>query len=260
MPPVTPQDIPLEQSERLPFTPASLASIPGAPSFVLRSPTRRDERHHRRLLREEGIVQHSDEAIRAELFVALAAIWSPEDFDRHAPRIREYYAAVDEFRLQAKDNADLKFEWDEAAEQEIQQVVADTTRAWPPLRRMIADNGDASDLRAPMLAAVIVESWTGLATKPRLDRGYLSLDTAQALFDDLAGFEDEHAKEHGLTTGEATVDLFVALMNRMYLGEDAEKNSASPSPSPARRASSRKSAASGGSKAPASSPKTPVTA
>lgn len=254
-PGVTPQDIPLEQSERVDFTPASLKDVPSAPVFVLRSPTRRDERHHRRLIREEGIVRHPEESIRAEIFTALKALWSPEDYDQHAPRIREYFEALDAYRLQLADDPDLTFEWD--GEEAIQRVVSDAVRTWPELRRMTADNAEANEMQAPLIAAVIVESWTGLATRRELDRGYLTTGCAESLIADLGAFEKANEKKHKLKAGTAALELFVAAMNRLYLSDEEVGNSASPSPSPSPPTSSPAKKGRGRSKASASSPATP---
>lgn len=258
-PGVTPQDIPLEQSERVDFTPASLKAIPSAPVFVLRSPTRRDERHHRRLIREAGVVMHSDEAIRAEVFIALKALWSPEDYDQHAPRIREYFEALDAYRLQLADDPDLEFGWDKADEEAIQQVVGDATRSWPALLKMNADNADQREMSGPLIAAVVVESWTGLDTRRELDRGYLSMNCAEQLFDDLAEFEKANARKHELEVGTAAVELHVACLRRMYMSAEELGNSESSPPSPAPRKSSKGRAASGKSRKSAASPKTPET-
>lgn len=260
MPPVAPQDIPLEASETASFTPASFVNIPGAPSFTLRSPTKRDERHHRRLMREEGVQQHSDDAIRREIYAALEKLWSPADFAANEPRVRAYYEAIDAFALQRKDDPALVWEYDASEEQAVRGVIADAIKSWPALRRMTADNAEAEEMRAPFIAAIVVERWTGLATERRLDRGYLSVDCAEQLIEDLESFE----REHKLSVGAATVELFVACMRRLYLGEEELGNSASSSPSTTLPASSNATAAPpttpGKLKARGPSRKTPATA
>lgn len=255
MPPILPQDIPLEASETANFTPPSLKDIAGAPSFVLRSPTKRDERHHRRLMREEGLVTHGDEAMRAEIFVALEHLWSPEDFADHEPRVRAYYAALDEFALQKRDDDTIEWQYDAVEEEAVRTVVNEATRTWAKLRRMVADNLEANDLRAPIIAAIVIDSWTGLDVKRKLDRGYVSVETAQNLIEALEALENKH----GLDAGKAGLELFVACLNRLYLTEVELGNSESSPPSPTPPASSSDTAASGKSPKSGRSRKTPAT-
>lgn len=260
MPPIKSQDIPLEASETVSFTPESLAAIPGAPVFTLRSPTKRDERHHRRLIREDGLIQHSDEALRGEIFTALAALWTPEDYERHAARIRDYYTAVDDFALQRRDDPELKWEWPAEEETAVRTAIGDAIKAWPKLRRMTADNAEFQEMRAPLIAAVVIASWSELATERHLDRGYLSLDCAEQLIEDLEAFERKHEVTHKLDAGTATFELYAACIRRLYLDEEEVGNSVSSPPSPTPPPSSSARRATGRSKARATSPETPAIA
>lgn len=225
-----PQDFPLEASETLVFTPSSLRDISNAPSFVLRAATPRDKRFHRRLITEEGLRTHNTETIRKCVLDGLRQLWEPQDYDRHAPIITDYWQQQDDFVLQRKDNPELEWSFDP----EIQSAVGDLTQrvaeAYPPLRRMLADNNDFGEMIAPVLAAVVVQDIRGLSINPRRDRGYFTVDTMLAVQSALEAFERKHQAE-GLKEGTAWVELFVACSQRMRLDEEEAKNSASPSQS-----------------------------
>jgi hypothetical protein len=222
-----PQDIPFEASETLDFTPDCFKDIEGAPSFVLRTGTSREKRFHARLNREEGVMYHSDIAIRREIENGLKALWEEEAFDKHMPIIRQYWDALDQFAAQYKLDDTLKWEYDPTVEAGVYELIEKVTSNWAPLRRMRADNADFGDMVIPLLAAVIVKSWKGLDTVRRLDRGYLTLDCAQAMLADLETF----AEKHGIEPGIATSEMFIACSRRMNLIEEEAKNSESPSPS-----------------------------
>lgn len=251
-----PQDIPLEASETLVFTPACLESIEGAPTFTLRSPTPRDQRYLRRLNREEGISRHSDEAIRKEILRGLEQLWTAEQFAEFSPVLTEYWEAQEQFVLQRKDDPDLKWDYDAETEQRIHDLVERITDGHPPLRRMLADNMEAQEMTPLLMMAVTIMSWTGLDVKRELDRGYLSLGCVDKLRDALGAFEKKHCEK----TGTANLELFIACTRRFNLDKDEEKNSESPSPSETDPQSSKTGAAEESGKSPASarSTKTPA--
>ena len=66
-----PQDIPMEGSDMLPFTPPCLKNMEKPPTFRLRAITRRDERFYRKMFIEEGVKVHNAEAVRKEVLVGL---------------------------------------------------------------------------------------------------------------------------------------------------------------------------------------------
>lgn len=222
-----PQDIPLEASETLAFTPPSLAEIDGAPTFTLRAPTTRDKRHHRRLHVEEGLAHHGSDAIRAEVLAGLKLLWSPDAYAEHAPLIEAYWDATDQFVTEKAKDPDLEWIYDAEIEAAVQDLTQRVAQAHKPLRRMMADNADFGEMSFPLMVAVVVKGWTGLDAKPVREGGYLTLDSAAGIAEALAKVE----KANGLDEGAAWVELAVACTNRMYLLPDTAKNSESPLPS-----------------------------
>jgi hypothetical protein len=259
-----PQDIPLEASETLAFVPASLEAIPNAPRFTLRAPSNRDKRFHTRLIREIGIMRHSAEVFRAEVLNGLKTLWSPADYAEHSPRLETYWKAQDDFELQLKDDPELKWQWDADEEMRIGKLIELVTRAHEPLRVLAADNAEAGEMAPILIIAVAVETWTGLPVSPRLERGYLHPDCVEEMRDALAEFEKANGlvDTKGDAKGLAFTELFIAATQRMYLTEDEEKNSASPSPSgkPLPSSNTGTDTSGGTSTASAPSTKTPETA
>lgn len=255
-----PQDIPLEASETLVFTPASLESLgDAAPRFRLRAGTPRDKRYHRRLHAEEGVFVHPVEAIRREVDNGLKELWSPEVYAEHIQTLKEFWEAQDQFELQAKDNPELVLEYDPKIRRACEELARKVADVWRPLRRLLADNAEYGEMSMPLMVAVVVKGWTGLDVPLRRERGYITLDSAEALRDALEGFETEHK----LPPGIAWTELFVACTKRMYLDEDEAKNSESPSPSETTQPASSEMTVSepdGASPASASSTETPVIA
>lgn len=228
-----PQDIPLEASEVLAFTPASLEALEDAPVFRLRAPSSRDKRFHRRLLVEHGIRFHDREAIRAEVLTGLKALWDEEAFEEHSPIIKALWDARDDFDQQNADafkkgEPELTWTYDAQIEDAVDDLVRKVTQEWHPLLRMIADNADYGSLAAPLLVAVNVKGFANLNVKASLDRGYLTLEVAEKIEEALSALE----RKHGHIVGTAWAELTVACSQRMYLTEEERGNSESQSPSP----------------------------
>lgn len=263
-----PQDIPLEASEELVFTPKSFSDLSDAPSFVLRAATTRDKRYHRRLHLEEGIIFHGSDRIREEILVGLKSLWSPETYEQSVETLKAYWAAQDDYQQQAslhakgqagKDNPEPfpPFEYDKEIGAACDELIRKVTEAWRPIRQMVADNADFGELTAPAMVAVVVKSWKNLSVRATRERGYLTLSGAQAIEEALADLE----KKHGIEPGSAWTELFVACTKRMYLDEEEAKNSASPSPSemtPAASSPIETTATDGQSPASATSLETPA--
>jgi hypothetical protein len=250
-----PQDIPLEASEKLVFTPPCLEQIDPVPTLTIRTATNREKRMLRRLHMEAGLRRHGIEAIRAEVLRGLETQWSAEAFAGHKPTIEGYWRAGDDYALQKADDPDLVFDFDEEVAAAVDQLTRDVADAWPPLRRMLADNSECDDLAPVLTAAVMIERWTGIDTPRVIERGYLTMDCAEALRDELEAME----RRAGMPTGRAFAQVLGACLSRFSLAEDEEKNSASPSPSPTPPPSSNTKSARGVSKASASSTETPAT-
>lgn len=223
-----PQDIPLEASEVLAFTPASLAKFDGAPVFRLRASTARDKRFHRRLLLEHGIRYHDRDTIRAEVIKGLEQLWDADAFAEHSPVIKALWDARDDYELQLKDDPSLEWSYDSQIEDAVDELVRKVSQEWKPLRVMIADNADYGAMSGALIVAVTVQTFAGLPVKALKDRGYTTVETAEAIETALSDLE----KQHGVPEGTAWAELIVACSQRMYLTEDERGNSASQSPSP----------------------------
>lgn len=216
-----PQDIPVEASEVLAFTPKSLEDRDPKPVFTLRAVTSRDKRFHTRLYREIGLRLHNTEALRAEVLEGLKNLWTQDQYDQHAEVVQTYWEAQDQFAQQAKDDPSLQWSYDQAIEKAIIDLIGLVEEAWAPLRKMIADNAEFGQMLVPVMVAVVVKNWKGVDHRRVLDRGYLDIDCAEAL---LEVVEAEFGKE-------AVTELFLACAARMRLDEDTAGNSASGSPS-----------------------------
>jgi hypothetical protein len=255
-----PQDIPLEASEELVFTPASFEKLgDAAPTFTLRAATTRDKRYHRRLQIEAGLAYHSNETLRAELLAGLSELWSPEAVEQHVPVIKAYWEAADDFALQAKDDPSLTFEYDPEIVAAIADLSKQVVRSWPRYREMIADNVEFDDLMTVLMVAAYVKGWTGIEPAPRLAGGYVTFASAEELRDAVQAFE----KKHGIPEGGAWMELFIACSRRLNLDQEEAKNSESPSPSettPPASSETKASEPAGKSPASARSKKTPATA
>lgn len=218
-----PQDIPLEASETLSFTPDSLAHLDSPPVFVLRTPTWREKDFRLRMMRENGVNSHTDEAVRAEVMAGLKAQWSEEDFDTYSAHITNFWDAQDNFAQQKKDDPDLVWDFDPVMEAACRALLAKLEKTWPPLAIMAADIEQYHRLEPVFYVALTVKNWTGLDVKRSLDRGYLTIDTAIALRDALWELDGN--------TGKAWRDLYIATLGRFYLPEEEAKNSESLSQS-----------------------------
>lgn len=254
-----PQDIPVEASETLAFTPDTLKDIPGAPSFTLRAVTSREKRFRVRLHRENGILSHTQEAIQEETLNGLKAMWTDKEFQTYSPWLTDYWSAQEDFVLLKKDDPDLEWEYDPQVEAKVSELITHVERNWPPLARMMADAAEYQEYQPVFYIAVTVADWTGLDVDPVTDRNYLTLECAEELREALVNFEIKHKTKHNLRPGIAWLELYAACLNRHHLVEEEEKNSESPSPS---RTSQARSTAkpgrrAGKSQASATSQKTP---
>jgi len=212
-----PQDIPVEASETLAFTPPSLEDHDPKPVFILRAMTGRDKRFYRKLMRSETST-HGIAAFRREFLAGLQALSDEASFAKYEPRIKALWERQDEFELQRKDDPDLVWDFDPGEEGLLTAMLSEVEAEWRPIKRMKAENADFQEMLAPITIAAVVKSWSGFDVRRELSGGYLSLDCAVALFERL---EEESPM--------AASELFVAAARRMNLEKDEEKNSASPS-------------------------------
>jgi hypothetical protein len=251
------QDVPVEASETLAFTPESLTGLDTPPVFTLRAVTTREKRFRARLMRENGIVSHSDEAVREESLAGLRALWTAEQFEEHSARLTDYWKQRDDFDLASDEDETLVWDFDPAAEQAIDDLLARLERSWPPLARMAADLAEYRSIDPLAYIAVAAKDWTGLDVPRELDRGYLTLDCAEAL----AGALFEKEQDAGAEPGAAFRELYIAALGRFYLDEETRKNSPARSPSsgsPEPSSTSPLPEAAGSSPTSAKSTKTPL--
>ncbi len=243
----------------LPFTPPCLKNMEKPPTFRLRAITRRDERFYRKMFIEEGVKVHNAEAVRKEVLVGLQALWSPDAFEQHSPRITALWSAQDDFALQRKDDPELVWTYDADEEKAVSDLTRLVAESHPPLRKMMADNANYADMQSIILVALVVSGFSNLNVRSQRERGYLTTDTAEDIQDKLAELD----AECGAEAGTAWQELFVACARRMFLDEEEAGNSESPSPSsesPQPSTGKNISARAGKSRASASSKKTRVSA
>ncbi len=243
-----PQEIPIEASEEFAFTPASLSKLESPPVFVLRTPTHREKRHLQRLNNEEGVQYHATEEVRAEVLAGIAALF-PEKAELLSEAVKDLWARRDDFETQQAADPELVWDFDADIETRLNAVVNEVFAGWAPLRRMVADNRDFSTTSAVTMVAVMVKSIKGLTLEIERDRGYLSVETANAVRDALWKLEEEQK----LNQGSAWQELGVTTSMTLYLGEEEAKNLLSPVPSETSQALSNETNASEkGGKSPAS--------
>jgi hypothetical protein len=250
MPQETPaQNIPVEAGDELAFTPPSLAEIAGAPVFTLRAPTTREKRHRQRILIEERVRHHDRQAMRAATLRAVEAGF-PDLYAKHKGLIEAYWQAADDFELQAKDDPDLKWEYDPQVEERIAKLLREAAENSAEVARMAADNVEYGEIAVVSLQAVVIAGWAGLDVPRQLYRGNLTLDCVDAMIAALGAIEESHS----IPRGTATLELIQACQRRYNLEEEERKNSVSPSPSSTTPSISSPGEGSNNGKSPASAP------
>lgn len=222
-----PQDVPLEASAKLPFTPESLKGLDNPPVFTLRVATWREKERRLDLQAMVGAIQHSNEALRDEIRAGLRAGWTEDQYDELIPWLELFWDAADAHEEALKENPDAVWEFDPEVEKRIETLTGTLERNWPPLAQMAADMRKYRRLEPVFYFAVIVEDWTGIDVKRQLDMGHLSFDCAYDLRAELLTLDAKSGK----APGTAMIELHIACMNRMFLREDFAKNSESPSQS-----------------------------
>lgn len=255
------QDIPLEASETRPFTPDVFAKIEGAPSFTLGSPSSRQKRKVRKLVDAEGITLHSKEDLRAESLKVLKQNWSEEEYRQHAPRIEEYWEAMDDFQLQLREDPDAVFDWPEDEQERILQVLTDVQQGHQRLREMAADNAEYEEVKLLAILSSAIVDWEGLKTPCVKRNEIVEFDTLCTMKDELISFTEEAGLEPK-QAALAWMQLCVACIDRERLTEKKSGNSASPAPSSTSQApsTSQKELPTGTSPKSEASEKTPESA
>lgn len=221
--------IPAEASETLVYSPANLeAKMDVPPRFRLRAVSHREKRHFDRLLNEEGLRQHSTEAIRAEMLRGLVEVGTPETAAELEPRVKAFWEALDDHdKEQAELPAEERTAFDHPDLERIQQLGNEIAYVWKPLRKMTADNVDYLAMLPLISVAVAVQGWEGLEALFEKDRGFLTVECADAVRKALSDLDEAHGIDAGLSWSQ----LYTKALSRIFLPKDQEKNSASPSPS-----------------------------
>jgi hypothetical protein len=250
-----PQEVPLEASDVLVFTPDCLKALDDPPRFTLRAGTWREKERRLDLHAMVGAINHSKEAIRAEIRAGLQAGWTAAQCEAFLPLIEQYWTAEDLYETERKDDPDLPWSYDAETERRVQRLFGQLERTWPDLGQIAADLRKYRRLEPVIYFAVIVREFAGLAVTRDTVAGYLSVDCAYAIREALNELDDAA----GVPIGTAAMELQIACMKRLFLDEDFAKNSASPSPSamtPPASTPTPTSEADGKSPAPARSRKT----
>ncbi len=223
--------IPVTASELEPFTPSSLASIAAPPVFTLRPATGRTLREYRSALRREGLVYHAPEEIRAEIRLALAALWTPELYAAHVGRLEAVWAAEDRNENLPEDQ---RIALDREEVRQIADLLDRVQREWPALRGMTADNVQFMEDSLKVAAAMFVAGWSNVDVAYVREAGRVPLETLDQVEGALDAAEEkaiaDGVKEAG-PVGRAFMELCGAVSQRLNLTRGEEKNSPSPSPS-----------------------------
>lgn len=218
------------------FTPGSLKNLPDPPKFLIRTATARDRLRVDDIVIEEGLRRHSIEDMRAEMLRGLKEGWSPELFAEYEGRIKAYWDAIDQYDKEVSATSEAggeipQFEHpDQAA---MEKLTEEVNAGWPPLRRMTAQIVHFNRLIPDITASVLLKGWRGLDVPYAREAGVVPLETMWDVRDALSALESEHggAIEGVGASGTAYVELAAKCAGMIFLTEQEEKNSASPSPS-----------------------------
>lgn len=252
------QRIPVDAGEVETFTPAALSHVETPPVFRLRAVTRRQREAMEYHLIREGLRRYTEEEIREASIDELCRLWACGPEDEQPQRVRAFWQAVDDYLEHVRDT--MKAHEGDAAPDiasfdhpdlaEISALTARLQEASPLLRSMATEN-IRFDREFPRIAAAhTIIGWTGIATPMVRDAGVLSVDCIADMKDELTETHDEAGKL-------AWVQLYDAVMKRIYLQPSAEKNSNSPAPSQQTPAPTKDNGqASQAGKSPASEPST----
>lgn len=255
-------NVPLEASDIKRFTPRSLANLPSPPVFLLRAGNRRDRQRYQAILLEEGLKQHSLDRQRAETLVGLQNLWSAEDYEANEGRLKAYWDAIDQWGRTNKGNPTPEpFVHPDTGP--VTELITRITDAWPPLRKLSADNLVFQAEAPNVLVSIVLVGWTGINLPYRRESGIAPLDLLEQLENELMELENAHDTVEGLgRPGTAFLELCAEAGGRLFLTKEQEKNSQSPPQSSPTRSTSKtggKGKGPGRSTASATSPQTPVT-
>lgn len=243
------------------FIPDSLTNLPDPPKFLIRTASPRDRQRVNRLVYEEGLQQHSVAAMREEVLRGLKANWSEDIFAEQEGRIRGFWDALDQYQEEAKGIADPP-PFEHPDRKAMDDLIDEVRKNWRPLRVIIADIAAFNTAFPSVVSSVLIKGWRNLDTPYRREQDVVPMETMLAVSEALDVIETEHrGKVDGVgESGLAFAQLTAKCAGMMYLTEDEEKNSESPSPSSAAPRTSKKDgkAMEDGSSAEKSSTETPA--
>lgn len=245
---------PYDKEEIQVFVPESLQSLDNPPTFHLRPGTSREKRHFKRMCLEEGLRNHSNEAIRTELLAGLKEFCTEAEYAEWEPRVKALWEAGDDFNQEHKATPieDVP-EFLHPDEDAVEKVLAPIKRDWRPLRVMGADNSEFNQMLPQLTRCIIVTKYENVDVPIRKDGKYLKLECGEAIIEWLNTFAEENSIE-----GSPAAELNIACLLNMNFTKAQEKKSVSPSPSPKDPQISKigEESTDGKSKASASSEKT----
>lgn len=220
--------IPLEGGELQRFTPPSLASLPTPPVFLLRAGTRRDRRTYSARLLDEGLTHHPQHRFRTETLHALEALWDAAAFEQHAPRLRQFWDAVDQ-HIAANEHREepAEFAYDPAELEAVNDLIRRCAEAWEPLRRLSRDNLLFSAEAPSVMLSIVLAGWEGVALSYGRADGAVPLDLLEQLEETLAQTERDAAKGDITGVGKpgtAFAELTTEASGRLFLSKADEKN------------------------------------
>lgn len=216
--------IPAEASELEAFTPSVLNNLAVPPVFTLRPASGREWRKYQYIMRAEGLEYHDQEAFRAETLRALKALWSDDDYEPNASRLRNFWLLIDQ-----NGNPDP------VEAEAVNELTERLAREWRPLSAMAADNMRFVDESMKIAVSMFVVGWSGVGVPYGREAGRVPLEKIDQLEDWLLAQEKE-AKANQVEgvdkPGTAFVQLCNSAYSRLHLTGQEEKNSESPPPAP----------------------------
>ncbi|WP_417615301.1 hypothetical protein [Parasphingorhabdus sp.] len=218
---------PYDRNEVEVFVPKSLQSLENPPTFHLRPGTSREKRHFTRLALEEGLTNHSNDAMRSEMLRGLKEFCTEAEYSDWEPRIKALWEAGDEFDMEHKDTPfDQAPEFKHHDQEAIETVLKAVKRDWRQLRVMGAENIMFSQMLPTLTNSLVIMKCENVDVPIQKNGKYLSLDCAEAISDWLEQFGTDQNVE-----GSPARELEIACLLKMNFTKAQEKNSASPSPS-----------------------------
>jgi hypothetical protein len=225
--------LPVEAAEIQEYIPESLRNIVPAPKFRLRPASERDQRRFNRILQEEGLTLHGDDAMQAEILRAISTLWVDEDAIRIRDRYVNYLETVKQSARARLDDQETELTIPEEDSNWVAELFETIMREWKPLRRMVAANR-VFETDAPKIALVVyLAGWKHVDCPFRLEGGFVPLETIDQLQKALGQIEAKAIEDkiEGVAPGLAFLELCNKAFALMRLTGDEEKNSPSPSPS-----------------------------